>query len=69
MTDEEAIEHINKYYEEIRCMKCAIWDAVAKEYGKGGMCGECFDMNTVPIECNIERLGLPWLIEWKENDI
>jgi hypothetical protein len=68
MTDQEVIEHINKYCEERECMKCAIWDSAAREYGKRGMCGECFDMHYIPIECNIERLGMPLLIEWENKE-
>jgi len=32
------------------------------------MCGECFDMYYIPVECNIERLGMPMLIEWKNKE-
>jgi len=68
MTDEELINHINKYYDERTCMKCAIWDAAAQEHGKCGMCGECFDMHYTPVECNVERLGMPMLTEWKTKE-
>ena len=66
--DQEVIEHINEYYDERECMKCAIWDVLAKEYGNRGMCGECFSIHYIPIECNIDLLGMPLLIEWKNKE-
>ncbi len=68
MTDEEVMAHINKYWEESQCLRCAIWNTAAQANGKSGMCGECFDMYCVPIESNIERLGMPWLLEWKNKE-
>lgn len=50
MKDEEVVAHINKYYNERMCMKCAVWDAAAKEYGKRGICEECFNRNCVLVE-------------------
>lgn len=42
MSEEEIFQHTG-------CMKCAIWDVAAKEHGKRGMCGDCFDMNCISI--------------------
>jgi hypothetical protein len=55
MKDEQVIDVVNKYYNERECMKCAMWDAAAKEHGKRGMCGECFDMHYVSPEMNIAK--------------
>jgi hypothetical protein len=51
------IEFINKSYNASGCMKCAIWDAVAKDLGKRGMCEECFTKNYVHVECIFNRQG------------
>ena len=68
MEDNEFIEYIHKHYQEIECMKCFLWDLAAREHGKRGMCGECFDMHYIPPEMNFDRLGTPLLIQWKTKE-
>ena len=34
---------------ETECIKCAMWDEVAKNYDKRGMCQECFKQVCNPI--------------------
>ena len=48
MSDEEAVASINECFKESGCLNCGICDAVAVQYGKRGMCGDCADIYYVP---------------------
>lgn len=59
--NEEFNDLLNKYYDELSqrqamfggedpiCERCVMFDVVAKESGKRGMCGECYDKNCVTV--------------------
>jgi hypothetical protein len=68
MNDEEIIDHIIKYYNERECLECSLWHAAALEYGKIGMCADCFEIRFVPIEFNVENLGMPMARVWKDRE-
>ncbi len=52
-SDAEKIQEIKDFMEKnpSACLKCFIWDVAAREFGKRGMCQECFEKNCVSVNC------------------
>jgi len=69
IADQEVMDYINKYYQEIDCIQCVLWDFAAKNYGKRGMCAECFERDYVGVQWHVDSLDLALRRESKKKEL